>query len=276
MPVGIYARSMKAIALGLGLLAVGCIEPVKREAPQARLDLRAALQVADAAAVGLAIANDGERFVFDEALGLYRIEGDQATPVVTMAQMPASDKPLRLPFTDMVALAPNLFAITAIGDGFLLDTTAMTLHQHFCYVPDGGDGIPTTLTQRTDAIAYDAVEDKLYAQPLTYDSTRELVDAQVSRYNRATGLDEAWFSAPIETRATGSVFVPDVGLVLGQGAKLSRYDADAGAVIELDDLSRFGVRSIDGLAIDPTTGTLVVVDQMADAMFDIDLARISL
>jgi len=264
---------MKVIALGLGILAVGCIEG--REEPNARLDLRAAMQVPDPAAVGIAIDGNGQRFVFEEALGLFRIDGDQATPLLPMAQMPAPDKPLRLPVTDLVALAPNLFALTAIGDGFLLDTSARTLRQHFCYVPDGGDGIPTSLSQRTDAIAYDAAKDKLYAQPLTYDAAGELVNAEIATYDRATGADESWDSLPIETRATGSVFVPDIGLVLGQGTKLSRYNLVDG-VTEIDDLSRFGVLSIDGLALDPTTGVLVVVDRDADAMFDIDLARISL
>lgn len=267
---------MKAIVLGLGVLAAGCLEPVGKETPSARLDLRGALQVSDAAPVGIAIADNGERFVFDSSLGLYRIDGDAASPVVTMGQMPTPDKPLRLPVTDVVALAPNLFAMTAIGDGFLLDTAAMTLTQHFCYVPDGGDGFPSSLTQRTDAIAFDPAEDKLYAQPLTFDPAGELVDAQVAKYNRASGVAEGWYWPPTPMHATGGVFVPGVGLVLGQGAKLARFDLDKSVALEVEDLSRFGVQSIDGLAVDPTTGSLVVVDEVADAVFDIDLARVSL
>jgi hypothetical protein len=232
--------------------------------------------VNDATVIGLAIANDGKRFVFDEDLGLLRIDGNLATSIITMGQMPTPDKPIRLPVTDIVAIAPDLFAMTALGDGFLLDTSAMTLTQHFCYVPDGGDGFPTSITQRTDAIAYDAAADKLYAQPLTYDAAGTLQYAQVARYNRATGADETWFDAPASTAATGSVFVPDVGLVLGQGAQLSMFDFATRSPVVVDDLTRFGVQSIDGLAIDPVARTLVVVDRLSDAMFDIDLARISL
>jgi DNA-binding beta-propeller fold protein YncE len=268
----------KGISLGLVMLLVGCAvdPPARPEEPIHRLDLRLAMKVNDANAIGLAIASDGTRFVFDEYLGLLRIDGNLTTSIVSMAQMPTPDKPIRLPVTDLVALAPNLFAMTALGDGFLLDTAAMTLTQHFCYVPDGGDGFPSSITQRTDAIAYDAVADKLYAQPLTFDAAGELQYAQVARYNRTTGVDEIWNDAPVGTAATGSVFVPDIGLVLGQGAQLSKYDFTTREVIALEDLTRFGVLSIDGLAIDPVTNTLVVVDSVMDAVFDIDLALISL
>ncbi|HEY4175880.1 MAG TPA: hypothetical protein VGM90_03575 [Kofleriaceae bacterium] len=268
---------IKGISVGLVVLLVGCAtEGTKPEAPTARFDLRAALGGSDVTPIGIAVTSDGTRFVFDETRGLYRIDGDQLTSILTMEQMPTPDKPMRLPVTDLVALAPNLFAMTAIGDGFLLDTTAMTLQQHFCYLPDGGDGMPTSLTQRTDAIAYDATADKLYAQPLTYDGTGVLQYAQVARYNRVTGVAEQWSNAPAGTAATGSVFLPDLGLVLGQGATLSRFDAETQSTTVLDDLSRFGVRSIDGLASDASANTLVVVDKEADAVFDIDLARISL
>ncbi len=266
----------KGISAGLFLLLVGCATDPVSEAPTARLDLRTAFGAADTNSIGVAITSDGKRFVFDESWGLYRIDGDQVVSVVTMEHMPAADQPLTLPITDIVALAPNLFAMTAIGDGFLLDTTAMTLKQHFCYLPDGGGGTPMSITQRTDAIAYDAAADKLYAQPLTYDAAGVLQYAQVARYNRVSGVDELWNSAPEGTAATGSVVVPDVGLVLGQGAQLSRFDFESNTTTQLDDLTRFGVLSIDGLAIDPAAHTLVVVDKVMDAVFDIDLARISL
>jgi hypothetical protein len=267
----------KGISVGLFLLLVGCAtEHDKPEAPLARLDLREALGVSDTTPIGVAIASDGKRFVFDEAQGLFRIDGERLTRVISMEQMPTPDQPLQLPVTDIVALAPNLFAMTAIGDGFLLDTAAMTLKQHFCYLPGEGGGAPVSISQRTDAIAYDAVADKIYAQPLTFDAAGEFQYAQVARYDRATGVDEEWHDAAPTTAATGSVVMADVGLVLGQGAQLSRFDLATNTTIPLDDLTRFGVRSIDGLAVDPVANTLVVVDKVTDAVFDIDLARISL
>ena len=269
---------IKTISLGVMVLAVGCAsEPAPVEAPIARIDLRAALGVPDAAPVGVAVAPDGTRFVLDEGAGLYRIDGDQLTSVVSMAQMPTPDQAMQLPITDIVALAPNLFAMTAIGDGFVLDTSAMTLTQKFCYLPGGdGGGAPLTITQRTDAVAYDAAADKLYAQPLTYDTAGALQYAQVARYDRRSGVDEEWHDAAIATAATGSVYMPGVGLVLGQGAQLSRFDLASNRSIPLDDLTRFGIRSIDGLAVDATTHTLMVVDNVTDSVVELDLDHVSL
>ncbi len=263
------------IAIGLTLL-VGCAADDQRsEPPAARLDLRAALGATDdIKPVGIAIAPDGQRYVFEESRGLYRLDGDYAVPVVSMSSLPPSDQPITLPFTDLVALGPNLFALTAIGDGFLLDLQQQTLRQHFCYLPGGG--APVSLTQRTDAIGYDATRGLLFAQPITYDAAGTFQYSQVATYDRATGTDIEWHQAGNDVAATGMLAMPDGSLVLGQGSKLSAYDRATDRSSALDDLHRFGVRSIDGLAIDPAAGTLVVVDNVTDAVFDIDLALLSL
>ena len=86
----------------------------------------------------------------------------------------------------------------------------------------------------------------------------------------------AWYGAGSEVAATGMISIPDVGLVLGQGSRLARFDLATSQSIPLDDLRRFGVRSIDGLAIDALAGTLVVVDKQTDAVFDIELSRLAL
>jgi hypothetical protein len=265
-----------ALALGLTVLAAGCAEDVRPEAPIARLELRAAMQTThDLSPVGLAIAPDGARFVFEETAGLYRLDGDLAVEVVPMSAMPdpGPTAPLKLPFTDLVAMAPNVFALTAIGDGYLLDTSAMTLQQHFCYLPDG---TPVSLMQRTDAITFDVASQKLYAQPVTYDAAGVFQYAQVAEYDRTTGEDLAWYGVSDDVAATGMIMLPGVGLVLGQGSKLTRFDTASSQSVPLEDLERFGVRSIDGLAIDSAANTLVVVDKVTDAVFDIDLARLSL
>ncbi|MCX5747460.1 MAG: hypothetical protein NT062_33770 [Proteobacteria bacterium] len=159
---------MMRVGFALPLLAMlGACADEPRATPRAPVDLRAALATPDATPVGVAVAPDGERFVFDETRGLFQLDAlDRATLVVALDALPAPSDgpPVVLPITDIVALAPHLFAITAIGDGFLLDTAAMTLQQHFCYVPDS---LPQNLTQRTDAIAFDAAHDRLYAQPRT-------------------------------------------------------------------------------------------------------------
>jgi hypothetical protein len=265
------------IAIGLCAIVTGCAEEtVRPEPPLGRLDLRAAMQTtSDISPVGLAIAPDGQRFVFEETAGLYRLDGELAVAVVPMSAMPdpGPTAPVKLPFTDLVAIAPNVFALTAIGDGYFLDTSAMTLQQRFCYLPDE---VPRSLTQRTDGIAYDAASGKLYAQPVTYDAAGTFQYAQVAGYELETGNDIEWYTAGNDVAATAMIALPDVGLVLGQGSRLTRFDTATSESILLDDLERFGVRSIDGLAIDAAAGTLVVVDKQTDTVFDIELARLAL
>lgn len=257
------------LALGLFAFATACVAE-RAEPPLAQLDLRAAMQTtADIKPVGLAIAPDGKRFVFDETSGLYRLDGELAVPVVPMSAMPdpGPTAAVKLPFTDLVAVAPNVFAITAIGDGYLLDTAAMTLTQLFCYVPD--DGSPSWQVQRTDAVAYDAERGRLYAQPITYDTEGVFQWSEVAGYDRVTGDTVEWHTTTNDVAATAMVSIPGAGLFIGQGSRLARFDLVKNVAVPVDDLSRFGVRSIDGLAIDQAAGTLVVVDQQADAVFDI-------
>lgn len=265
------------LAIGLFAVLTGCADDdVRPEPPIGSLDLRAALNTnLDISPIGLAIAPDGQRFIFEETLGLYRLDGEVAVPVVPMSAMPdpGPTAPIKLPFTDLVAIGPNTFAMTAIGDGYILDTSAMTLQQRFCYLPDE---TPRSLTQRTDGIAYDAAEGKLYAQPITYDAAGTFQYAQVAGYELASGNDVEWYTAGNDVAATAMLAMPEGRLVLGQGSRLTQFEPLSGESLLLEDLERFGVRSIDGLAIDAAAGTLVVVDKQTDTVFDIELARITL
>ena len=118
------------IAVGLLSLAVGCgVEKREPVEPLARFDLRAAMGAADVTPVGLAIDTDGTRYIFDENAGLLRVDGASVVSVVGMDAMPdpGPTAPIKPPFTDIIAYAPHVFAVTALNDGYLLDTQAMTL-----------------------------------------------------------------------------------------------------------------------------------------------------
>lgn len=259
----------RLVYLAIALPLVACTDAPPSQEPQGQVDLRAAFGSADVQPIGLAIAPNGDRFIFDETSGLYRLDGDVATPVVPMSALPdpGPEAPVRFPVTDIVALGANQFAITAIGDGYLLDTSAMTLVQHFCYVPDS---LPEYLVQRTDALAYDAATDKLLAQPLTFDEQGVFQYSQVAEYERTTGIDTAWYAAEAHVAATGMIVAPSLGgIVLGQGSHLSIFDRTTQATRDLADLASYGVKSIDGLALDDDGATLVVVDQVVDAVFEI-------
>lgn len=264
------------LALGVCSLVVGCAseEPLPPSEPLARVDLRPAFAADNVDAIGVALASDGTRFVFEETRGLFRLDAGGAVEVVPMSAMPdpGPEAPLLLPVTDIVALAPNQFALTAIGDGYILDTSAMTLTQHFCYVPTG---TPANLTQRTDAIAYDAVKQRLFAQPNTYNELGEFQYAQFAAYKRDTGDAIRWYNVAF-TEPVTAMFAREEALVYGQGSHISRYDLLEEKPYVLEDLARYGVQSIDGMAIDEAAGALIVVDKQADAMFDIALSELAL
>ena len=266
---------MRICGIALVVVVTGCASesPSPQPQPQARsrVDLRAAIHADDAFAVGVAVSPDGERFVFDESFGLYRVEGNEAVDVLPTYQLPISEVPVRLPYTDMVWTAPGVFALTAIGDGFLLDTGAMTLTQHFCYLPVG---TPPDLIQQTDAIAYDAELDRIYAQPRTYDPSYNLVDSQLAGYVGNSGELMRWQQVGIDIAAGGMAVLPDGSLVLGQGSRLDRYDLSDPQTYSTEpvvDLATLGVSSIQGLAYDPKAGTLLVLDGERDELVEIEL-----
>jgi hypothetical protein len=272
------------IAFGIGVisLVVGCgvdgrvsDDPASME-PRARVDLRVAMNIYDVHPVGLAI-NEGKRFIFDESVGLFRIDGDEAIEVVGRSSMPdpGPTAPIRPPFTDLVAYAPNVFAITALGDGYLLDIEAMTLTQHFCYFPIEEDSTPMAIEQRTDAIAFDAATNSLYAQPVTRDVAGTFIRSEIAMYDARTGDDTSWYFVEDDVAATAMITL-DGSLVLAQGSVLTRRAINGTQPRVVDDLARYGVQSIDGMVIDSATNTLIVVDRVADAMFDIDLADVTL
>lgn len=261
--------------LGLSLLgAAACAEPDAPAPVAVRIDLRAALAASDASPVGVALDADGARMILDEQAGLYRLAPDgQATQVRALAALPDPGVQIRPPFTDVVALGDGRFALTAIGDGFLLDLAADTMRLYFCYEPGG---FPDEQEQRTAAVAYDAAGGRLYAQPRTFDVDGNFLRTEVASYDSTSGADVDWRALPGRFDAGGMVALGGDVLLLGAGRQLHRYEIATSTLSSVEDLGRFGVRSIDGLAIDPVAGRLVVVDRSADELVEIALTDLAL
>ncbi len=270
-------RYLSPFALLAGsLLALGCqTEQPPEEEPTTRIDLRQQLDRGSVSVIGVGIAPDtGARIVFDEQSGIYEIAADGTTSkLLDMAAMPDPEVEIRLPFTDMVAMGGGEFAVTAIGDGFLLNLGENTLKQHFCYVPDA---LPVELDQKTEAVTYDAERQLLIAQPQTFDTLDGAIwGSQIARYDRVTGTDLEWYDLPDrEFLAGGMVMDSDGTLLLGANAILHRFDFDSRQLVEVDDLGRFGVKRIDGLAMDHDAGRLVVVDNKRDELIEIELTQL--
>lgn len=252
----------------LSLALAGCSAgPAELPAP---IDLRAAIGAADPVLTGVAVTPGGRRFVFDEGSGLYELHGDTAERVLARDAMPDPGQVVRAPFTDLVALDEDRFAITAIGDGYYLDLAARTMRPYFCYVPDG---LPEEYDQRTDAVTYDDEAGLLYAQPRTFDAGGDLLASQVASYSFQTGADLDWVNVAGDVAAGGMVKLPGVdGLFLGVRSGLCHLVG--AAFSETIDLQSIGVISIEGLAVDQAAGTLLVLDGQADRLHELPLASL--
>ena len=264
---------LRLTGLALALALLGCTStdtPI--ETPARRIDLRVATGNAAVSPAGVAVDPTGARFVFDDSAGLYKFTADGALELILpMAAMPDPGVPVRPPFTDLVAVGPDQFAITALGDGYLLDVALGTMRPYFCYLPDG---LPESYDQRTDAVAYDPVGRLLYAQPRTFDEGGNLIAAQVASYSVETGTDLQWWNAPLAMAAGGMAKLPAGGpVIIADGSRLFRFVDDQ--VTSFDDLARLGVGRISGLAVDAAHGTLLVLDGANDALIELDLADVT-
>jgi len=192
-----------------------------------------------------------------------------------MADMPDPGVAVQLPFTDVAALGDDKFALTAIGNGFLLDLLLQRLTLHFCYEP--GD-FPEDQRQATSAVTYDLEDNRLYAQPQTFLSGVEDPSAsQIGAFEGTSGFDLQWYDLPRpDFRAGGMAIAPDGGILLGAGSTLYRFDPVAGFLATADDLGRYGVGQIEGLATDPIAGTLLAIDASNDQLVEIRLADLDI
>lgn len=245
------------------------------EEPRSRVDLRDALEVADANAVGVTVDASGRRFVLDQDAGLFELTADGTIPVMRMADMPDPGVTVELPYTDVAALGNDQFALTAIGQGFLLDVPLHRQSLYFCYEP--GD-FPEDERQATSAVTFDAESNRIFAQPQTFASGIEQpVSSQIGAFDRASGADLQWYAMPdADFRAGGMAVAPDGTLVLGSGPTLLRFDTTTAGLGRTQPLDRYGVTRLEGLAIDASAGTLLAIDADADQLLEIPLADLAL
>lgn len=210
-------------------------------------------------------------FVLDVQTGIYSVkESGDVHLVLAIEDFPDPGVEIRPPFTDLVALDKNRLAITAVGDGFLLDLDKGTMELYFCYEPgfDGGPGEPQpSIWQRTDAATYWPLEDKIIAQPRTYDEFENHLRSDIGFYNRETGVDEAWMTLPEETLA-GGMIIDDKGQIhLGVDHKILR-PLENGNVQEIVDLTYLGIKRIDGMTYSGTK--LLILDGERDRLHIVD------
>jgi hypothetical protein len=99
----------------------------------------------------------------------------------------------------------------------------------------------------------------------------QVVASQVGRFDAVQGADLSWFDFRDTSFLAGGLAVLDSDtLLLGVGSRLFRYGFEGDPVADAD-LRSLGVASIDGMAMDAGTGTLLVVDAEQDRLIEVRL-----
>lgn len=261
-------RSTTVAFVLTALTALSACPPEPEPLPAYELrsvDLRVALGESDVAPVGVTIeAESGRVFVLDEFRGLFEVlEDGTVESVLRRAEFPVPDVGLRSNFTDLVAIGPDRFALTARSDGYLLDLSEQTLTQFFCYLPDEMEDEPW-LDQLTHSVTYDAPAGLLYAQPQTFevssDGGETMLRSSIASFDVTTGADLAWIELDDpEFIAGGIASEGDGSILLGVGAMVYRYAPDEG-LREVGSLAGEGVIDIVGL----------VADELGDGIWALD------
>lgn len=206
----------------------------------------------------------GRRVVLDANRGLYAIDERGSAELIWSVDAIPADVELASALTDVVAMGPGHFALTAINDGYLLELETGRFFQHFCYLPDAmpEENIQPEI-QITQAVAYDPATERLYAQPQSFMDPQNLtapVESLFSSYDLATGTDLSWASFADPNFSAGGMVVERTGVMLmGAGSELFRYTLETGALEPVANLSEHGITHIQGLSIDRASGHLVVV-----------------
>ncbi len=237
--------------------------PIPSTAPEPPAEARVVSRIllSQSTPVGITIAPDtGERYVLDAWEGLFKLEGGSATLFVGSAALVPDDGIDRRPYTDVVAIGMGQFAYTVQSDGILYDHNDGIARQHFCYEPEDSGLWGIDSFQLTQALGFDGANRRLVAQPQTFPGP---ADASVGAWNADLGgqpTDWSWLPWP-EFDAGGLVVDQPGQVLLGHDSLLYRMtlgqDGEPAPVI---DLARFGVQRVEGLAIDPASGNLVVLD----------------
>ncbi len=261
------------------LLAAACTDGQARygapaDEPARQVDIGAALGVSDLSIVGVTVEPTSERvLLLDANRGIYELTDEGAVTLVWANETERYGVFTGTPWTDLVALEDGVFALTTLSDGYLLNLGEDTLIQHFCYEPGWEEEPPLepAVAQITDAVAYDAQNDLIYAQPRTVtDNLVDVLDSNLALYDRTTGADLNWVQFDVDYHAGAMAMEDQDNILLAVGSRIDRYTNGPNTTRFAMDLRSHGVTDIQGMAIHPRSGNLLVVDGATQTLFEIE------
>jgi hypothetical protein len=232
-----------------------------------RIDLAERIGVDEAEVVGVTVEPvTGRVLLLDAWQGLFTIDGDLEVTPEQLTDPAFGD---RRPYTDAAALGDGRFVFTVESDGLLFDPAVGQARQHFCYEPPmDGDWVETY--QVTHGLAWSPDDQRIYAQPLTLEREGDgRVQSDFAQFEVETGTPRDWAIFEDVRFTAGAMAVAGHEVFLGSGDDVFAYALGAQPE-KLFGLRELGVRRIEGMAVDPDTDRLWVVDGSDQELVGID------
>jgi hypothetical protein len=150
------------------------------------------------------------------------------------------------------------------------------LRSRFCYLPAGQEppAPGPSVSQRSRSVAFDPDEQRIYVQPQTFSDDGKLLDSKLGVFSEGRSTALEWHPLEDGRNAGGMAVEARTSVLLGQGAILSRYDAQARAFGMRRDLSEHGIAVIEGLALDRSKKTLLVLDGARGEIVELRLSAL--
>lgn len=251
-----------ALAVILSSLTSGCGRPLPKSEPFTSTARSQELLSFDA--TGITVDEAGRRLAWDSQRGLVALT--QPGEVLLSSAISAAV------IEDVVAMPQGRFGVIALNEGRILEADGK-LVSRFCYLPGANlrpDEPEPTLSQLSRSIAFGAEEGRIYVQPQTFDSGRA-VDTQLGQFEIGNDQPLEWQAmTELEGIAGGMAITGQQRMLIGLGARLYEFDVRNERWLRGLDLSG-RVASIEGLAIDPRTNTLLVLDGPGRKVLEFDV-----
>ena len=257
---------MRSSLFLLGVFAA-CARPPEPAPIPTTLGQRAAPSVVSRTTVGgeasgVTVDANGKRFVWVRGAGLHELTANGLVLALSATSLGTAPLP---DIEDAVIVDANRLAVIAKNEGYVVGLTTGQIYNRFCYLPGGPLPSPSPSPgpvrwQLSRSLGYDAKEDRLYVQPQSFTGERTLTDSELGVFDPSLPDPLEWQPLNDPTFAAGGMAVGSrERIFFGMGTRLYQYDATARRYDAWWDLDGV-VSSIEGLALDRVSGTLLVLD----------------
>ncbi|MBL8912512.1 MAG: hypothetical protein JNM17_17600 [Archangium sp.] len=220
---------------------------------------------------GVTVDENGRRLLWDSQRGLVTATAPHELILDTRQAISSAV------IEDVVSMPNNRVGVIARNEGRVIDLGTKAVVSRFCYLPGSlpqpnptPENPQPTLSQLSRSIAFGVDEGRIYVQPQTFQDARA-IDTQLGQFEIGNEQPLDWQQMEeLEGIAGGMVITKQNRMLIGLGTRIYEYDALGKRWVRGLDLSGRLV-SIEGLAIDRTTNSLLVLDGPGRRLLEFDV-----